>query len=140
MAISTTPTGVPAPAAPSAGASPDTAPQPLTPDQLTSTSATITAPSAAEPVLSPPGTPQAVSAGSAAAAAWQSNKKVLALWTNNSDRNSFAFVEAIGWKRLATNSDSVHEALLMLATSGRLAGSVTYPEAGDGLIHEIYLW
>ncbi|MGH8921833.1 MAG: hypothetical protein ACRDZY_06750 [Acidimicrobiales bacterium] len=140
MAASTSPAGAPAPAVLSAGASPDTAPQPLTPDQLTATSTIATVTPAAEPLLSPPGTPQAVAAGATTAAVWQSTKTVLSLWANNSDRNGYAYVDGVGWKRLATTSDSVHEALLMLASSGRLAGSVTYPEAGDGLIHEIYLW
>ncbi|MEV6879314.1 hypothetical protein [Amycolatopsis sp. NPDC051128] len=136
MAATTSPSHAPAAVAPST--SPDNAPQPLTPDQLSTTTTAVTVEPGAEPVLSPPGAPQ--TAAAATAAAWQSNKKVLALWTNNADRNGYAYVDGIGWKRLATNSDSVHEALLALASSGRLAGSVTYPEAADGLIHEIYLW
>ncbi|MBE1493004.1 hypothetical protein H4696_000104 [Amycolatopsis lexingtonensis] len=137
MAASTSPSSAPTAVAPAA--SPDNAPQPLTPDQLHAATAAVVAEPAAEPVLSPPGAPQAAAAVTTAAA-WQSNKKVLALWTNNADRNGYAFVDAVGWRRIATNSDSVHEALLMLATSAKLAGSVTYPEAADGLIHEIYLW
>jgi hypothetical protein len=31
---------------------------------------------------------------------------VLALWTDNADRNGFAYVDGVGWKRLATTSDS----------------------------------
>ncbi|MFJ7219568.1 hypothetical protein [Amycolatopsis sp. NPDC098790] len=137
MAASTSPSAAPAAVAP--GASPDNAPQPLTPDQLTAATTAVTAEPSVAPVLSPPGAPQ-TSAPAATATAWQSNKKVLALWTNNSDRNGYAYVDGVGWKRLATNSDSVHEALLALSSSGRLAGSITYPEAADGLIHEIYLW
>lgn len=137
MAASKSPSSAPATVAPAA--SPDNAPQPLTLDQLNAATTTRTTERAVEPVLSPPGAPQAA-AQATAAAAWQSNKKVLALWTNNADRNGYGYVDGVGWKRLATNSDSVHEALLMLVSSGRLAGSITYPEAADGLIHEIYLW
>ena len=137
MAASTSPSAAPAAVAP--GASPDNAPQPLTPDQLHAATTSVTVETGAEPALSPPGAPQ-TAASAATAAAWQSNKKVLALWTNNADRNGYAYVDGVGWKRLATNSDSVHEALLALSSSGRLAGSITYPEAADGLIHEIYLW
>jgi hypothetical protein len=137
MATSTSPSGAPAAVAPSA--SPDNAPQPLTPDQLSTVSTTVIATPSAEPVLSPPGAPQ-VAVSPATAAAWQTNKAVQALWTNNSPRNGYAFVKDVGWKRLATNSDSVHLALLALVCSARLAGSITYPEAADGLVHEIYLW
>lgn len=137
MAASKSPSSAPAAVAPTA--SPDNAPQPLSLDQLTAATTTVTAEPSVAPVLSPPGAPQAA-AQATTAAAWQSNKKVLALWTNNADRNGYAYVDGIGWKRLATNSDSVHEALLALASSGRLAGSITYPEAADGLVHEIYLW
>lgn len=137
MAASTSPSNAPTAVAPAA--SPDNAPQPLTPDQLHTAATAMTAEPGAAPVLSPPGAPQAA-APAATATAWQTNKKVLALWTNNSDRNGYAYIDGVGWKRLATNSDSVHEALLTLASSGRLAGSISYPEAADGLIHEIYLW
>jgi hypothetical protein len=137
MAASTSPSSAPAAVAPSG--SPDNAPQPLTPDQLNAATTTVVTTPSAEPVLSPPGAPQ-TAVSPATAAAWQSTKKVLALWTNNADRNGYAYVDGVGWKRLATNSDSVHEALLTLASSGRLAGSITYPEAADGLVHEIYLW
>jgi hypothetical protein len=137
MAAPTSPSDAPAAVAPSA--SPDNAPQPLTFDQLNAASTTTDATPSAEPVLSPPGAPQ-VAVSPATAAAWQTNKKILALWTNNSARNGYAFVDGVGWKRLATSSDSAHEALLMLASCSRLAGSITYPEATDGLIHEIYLW
>lgn len=129
--------GAPAAVAPAAG--PDNAPQPLTLDQLTAATTTVTTEAATEPVLSPPGAPR-TAVQATTATAWQSTKKVLALWTNNADRNGYAYVDGVGWKRLATNSDSVHEALLALASSGRLAGSITYPEAADGLVHEIYLW
>jgi hypothetical protein len=138
MAASTSPSQAPAAVAPTA--SPDNAPQPLTPDQLNVTTTAVTAEPSAEPALSPPGAPQAAAPAATAAAAWQSNKKILALWTNNTDRNGYAYVDGVGWKRLATNSDGVHEALLTLASSARLAGSITYPEAADNLIHEIYLW
>ncbi|MCR6488034.1 hypothetical protein M8542_34935 [Amycolatopsis sp. OK19-0408] len=134
---SKSPSSAPATVAPAA--SPDNAPQPLTLEQLTAATTTVTAEPGTAPVLSPPGAPQ-TAVQATTAAAWQSTKKVLALWTNNADRNGYAYVDGIGWKRLATNSDSVHEALLALASSGRLAGSITYPEATDGLIHEIYLW
>ncbi|WP_410630836.1 hypothetical protein [Amycolatopsis sp. cmx-4-83] len=138
MATSTSPSSAPVAVAPAA--SPDNAPQPLTPDQLTAaTTATVAAEPSAEPVLSPPGAARAA-APVTTAAAWQSNKKVLALWTNNAPRNGYAFVDGVGWKHLATNSDGVHETLLMLAASAKLGGSVTYPEAADGFIHEIYLW
>ena len=137
MTASTSPSAAPTAVAPTA--SPDSAPQPLTPDQLHAATTTLTVEPGAAPALSPPGAPQTATPA-ATATAWQSTKKVLALWTNNADRNAYAYVDGIGWKRLATNSDSVHEALLALASSGRLAGSITYPEAADGLIHEIYLW
>jgi hypothetical protein len=137
MAASTSPSSAPVAVAPTA--SPDNAPQPLTQEQLSSATTALVAEPSAEPALSPPGTPQAA-LPAATAAAWQSSKKVLALWTNNSPRNGHAWVDTVGWRRMATNSDSVHEALLMLASSARLAGSITYPEAADNLIHEIYLW
>ncbi|HWB02106.1 MAG TPA: hypothetical protein VG796_03715 [Verrucomicrobiales bacterium] len=73
--------------------------------------------------------------------AWLNNKRITALWSINQNRNSWAHVEGIGWKRLANNSDSAIVALTMLAAHAREKASVVnYREESDGMIREMYVW
>lgn len=73
--------------------------------------------------------------------AWQSGKKVNALWTINEDRNSWFGAEGIGWRHLANVDETSVTALTMLAAHARFSGSpINYREENDGLVHEIYVW
>ena len=89
----------------------------------------------ASPSLPTPGT--AVSG----VAAWQSTKKVDALWTINEDGNSWIGVAGIGWKKLAHPNETAVSALTMLAAHARYTNaSVDYRDESDNMIHEIYVW
>lgn len=72
---------------------------------------------------------------------WVSDKRVTALWGINQNRNSWVYVTGVGWKRLATNSDSAVVALTMLAAHAKqVQTNYSYREESDGLIHETYVW
>jgi hypothetical protein len=78
---------------------------------------------------------------SAGVSAWQSNKRITALWSINQNRNSWVAVDGIGWKKLVNNSDSAIVALTMLSSHAREKGSVVnYREESDGMIYEMYVW
>ena len=80
----------------------------------------------------------AVAAG---VSAWQSNKRIISLWSINQNRNSWVGVDGVGWKKLANNSDSAIVALTMLGAHAREKGSaVNYREESDGMIYEMYVW
>jgi hypothetical protein len=84
-----------------------------------------------------------VAAGGVAAAigAWNSNKRITALWTINQDRNSWMHIDGTGWKRLSNASESGVVAMTRLAANARERGStVVYRDEADGLVHEIYVW
>jgi len=84
-----------------------------------------------------------ITAGVAVAgiSAWQSNKRITALWSINQNRNSWMGVDGIGWKKLANNSDSAIVALTMLAAHAHEKGSVVnYREESDSMIYEMYVW
>ena len=73
--------------------------------------------------------------------AWQTNKKVNALWTINQDRNSWFGVEGIGWRHLANVDETSVTALTMLVGHARSTGAiVNYREEDDNMVHEIYVW
>jgi len=81
---------------------------------------------------------EAISAG---VTAWLNNKKFTGLWSINQVRNSWVYVDGVGWKKLANNSDSAIVALTVLGSHAREKASVVnYREESDGMIHEMYVW
>jgi hypothetical protein len=107
----------------------------------TGTAATGAAMAAAEaqPMLDPPGTPGAARQP-AAVGAFQS-LRVLALFSSNNPDNGWAFLEGVGWRRIATANDSAETSLSLLTMAARIQGtpaSVRYEN--DNQIHEIYIW
>lgn len=82
-----------------------------------------------------------ISAESAGASVWVNNKKINGLWSINQNRNCFAGVEGVGWKKLINTSDSSIVALNILASHALVKGSpVNYREESDGMIYEMYVW
>jgi hypothetical protein len=78
---------------------------------------------------------------SAGITAWQNNKRITGLWAINQNRNSWVYVDTVGWKKLANNSDSAIVALSMLGAHAREKSSVVnYREENDGMIREMYVW
>ena len=74
-------------------------------------------------------------------AAWLNDKRVVGLWAINQNRNSWVYINGVGWKRLANNSDSAVVALTMLAAHAKQSQtSYTYRDEADGMIHECYVW
>ena len=72
---------------------------------------------------------------------WQRDKRILALWSSDNDRNSWAWVDGVGWKKLAYTSTTTTLALTALASAAKQNGSrVDYREEADGTIHEMYVW
>ena len=110
-------------------------PEELSAEQLaaaTNVSTTSTAPS-----LMPP----AAAAGAASVTAWQSDKRITALWGISENRNSWVHVDGIGWKKLVASSDSASVALTQLAAHAKQGNRpVNYREEADGMIYEMYIW
>jgi len=93
----------------------------------------------AAPVLHPPGTAGAASAQNLAGT-WQT-KQVLALFNTRASRTGWAYLDGVGWRRLAASGDSAHTALGILASASRSSGrAVIARDEADGQLHEIYFW
>lgn len=143
------PTGTPM--VPGSGIGTDTLARPtdLTADQLALTHQSAagleiatesTAGAQNRPVLHPPGTPGAATTQNNLAGTWQT-KQVLALFNTRGSRNGWAYLDGVGWRRLATTNDSAHMALGILASASRTSGrTVVARDEADGQVHEIYLW
>lgn len=85
-----------------------------------------------EPSLSPE---EGIAAGT-----WHNNKKVTGLWTINQNRNSWVHIHGVGWKKLATNSDSVTIALTILGAHAKQTDRPANLREDGGRINEIYAW
>jgi len=73
--------------------------------------------------------------------AWINGKRVSALWGINQNRNSWAHIAGVGWKKLANDSDSAVVALTVLAAHAKQSQTnYNYREEADGMIHETYVW
>lgn len=86
-------------------------------------------------------TPATMAAATGGITAWNSNKRVSALWGINQNRNSWVHVPGVGWKKLANNLDSAVMAHTILAANAKQAqGDYNYRDEADGMIHEAYVW
>lgn len=90
------------------------------------------------PQLSPPSAQEGVTAYEAAV--WNTDKRVNALYTTLHARNSWMSIAGIGWKKLATGSDSMCEAMTQLAAHCREKNCRIDFSEENGLVNEIYVW
>ena len=93
----------------------------------------------AQPSQTPPTATETGTSGGITA--WNNDKRVTALWSINQNRNSWVYINGVGWKRLSTASDSANLALTVLAAHAKQSQTnYTYRDESDGLIHESYVW
>jgi len=90
------------------------------------------------PQLSPPVVQEGVTAYEAAV--WNTDKRVNALYTTLHARNSWMSIAGIGWKKLATGSDSACEAMTQLAAHCKEKNCRIDFSEENGLVNEIYVW
>lgn len=92
------------------------------------------------PAMSPPND-ITVEAESEGITAWHNNKKITATWCNASNRNAYAAIPGLGWKRISNANDSSYLTLTMLAAHAEQTNANVNVEIGsDNEIHQIYVW
>jgi hypothetical protein len=101
------------------------------------TTASFTA-EANAPKLNPPEKSDA--AGAVGTAVWNTDKRVNGLYTTYNAHNSWMSIAGIGWKKLATGSDSMCEAMTNLAAHAREKSCRIDFSEENGLVKEIYVW
>lgn len=90
------------------------------------------------PRFSPPEKAEGVTAFGAAV--WSTDKRVNGLYTTYHARNAWMSIAGVGWKKLATGSDSMCEAMTLLAAHCREKNCRIDFSEENGLIKEIYVW
>jgi hypothetical protein len=74
-------------------------------------------------------------------AAWHTNKKVTACWSDASNRNAWIALDGMGWKKLSNANDSAIVSMAMLGAHAEQTGvNVNARIEDDGMIHELYVW
>lgn len=90
------------------------------------------------PTLTPPERSEA--AGAIGAAVWSTDKRVNGIYTTFNPRNAWMSIAGVGWKKLATGSDAMCEAMTQLAAHAREKNCrIDYAEE-NGLVTQIYVW
>jgi hypothetical protein len=79
--------------------------------------------------------------GAVQAAAWQNNKKVIGMWTNCVDRNTYMYVEGLGWRKFLETSDSAMMAFNIIAAHAKTTNkAVSFYEGDDGKVTTLYVF
>jgi hypothetical protein len=94
---------------------------------------------ASPPTLIPP--EETAAAAEAGVTAWLSNKKIVGVWSNASNKNSWINVQGTGWRRINPASENAVVAMTILASHARADDRICSVRVeSDNFVHEIYVW
>ena len=94
---------------------------------------------AAPPQLIPP--EETAAAADDGITAWLSNKKIVGVWSNASNKNSWVNIQGTGWRRLHPASENAVVAMTLLASHAKADNrNASVRVESDNHVHEIYVW
>jgi C1A family cysteine protease len=70
---------------------------------------------------------------------WLENQRITGLWTNNQARNGWLYVDGLGWRRIASDSDGATIQLLVLAAAARVANRPVRLQIESSIVKQIYV-
>lgn len=70
---------------------------------------------------------------------WLNNTKVIGLWTIDQDRNAWAYLDGVGWRRIAWDNDNILLDLLRLLAAAKEGGRPVNVYQDNGVIKQIYV-
>jgi C1A family cysteine protease len=70
---------------------------------------------------------------------WLNNTRVIGLWSIDQDRNAWAYLNAIGWRRIAWDNDNIFIDLLRLLAAGKEGGRPVNVYQDNGVIKQVYV-
>jgi C1A family cysteine protease len=70
---------------------------------------------------------------------WERNNRVLGLWTINQDRNAWAYLTNLGWKKLSSQNDNIFFDMLAQLTAAKASNRRVDIRQESGVIAEIYV-
>jgi len=70
---------------------------------------------------------------------WLNNTRVIGLWTIDQDRNAWAYLNGIGWRKIAWDNDNIFFDLLRLLAAAKEGGRPVNVYQDNGVIKQIYV-
>jgi len=70
---------------------------------------------------------------------WIRNTRIIGLWTNNSDRNAYAYVQNLGWRRISPDNDNIHIDMLTQLTAAKASGRRVDLYQESSVIKQVYV-
>jgi C1A family cysteine protease len=71
--------------------------------------------------------------------AWQNNKTVRGLWAVADTRNAWAYIDGLGWRQIASDSDGVLVTLLTQLSTAKAAARPVNVFLAQGVIQQVYV-
>jgi C1A family cysteine protease len=70
---------------------------------------------------------------------WRKNTRVAGLWANEADRNTWAYLTGVGWRKVSDASPTSHETMLAQLVTAKAMGSPINALDQANEIHEVYV-
>lgn len=70
---------------------------------------------------------------------WQNNKRILGLWTIDQDRNAWAYVETLGWRKISNDNDNIFFTMLTYLSTAKAAGRPVNLNIVQNVIKQVYV-
>lgn len=71
---------------------------------------------------------------------WQNNTQVIGLWSIDQERNAWAYFNAIGWRRISTETDAVFYQLLTDLVAAKTSGRPVNFYEDNSVIQQLYVF
>ncbi|MCU1679645.1 MAG: peptidase [Amycolatopsis sp.] len=71
---------------------------------------------------------------------WTGSTPVLGLWSNDSDRNTWAYLQNLGWLHLAADDEAINKAMLIELVAAKQGGRPVNAFNNNGTIIETYVF
>lgn len=93
------------------------------------------------PQVTPPAeTAGASTDGGVTAVVWHRDKRVTAMWSNASNRNAYAAVSGLGWRRISPANDSCFVTMTAMLAHAEASGKRTDVKLDGATIVEVYVF
>lgn len=73
-------------------------------------------------------------------AVWLEKKQITGLWCINQERNAYAYVDGVGWRKISAESDSIFLGMLELLTGAKGSKSPVKLRVENDVIKEVYVF
>jgi C1A family cysteine protease len=70
---------------------------------------------------------------------WRNNLQVRGLWTNESDRNAWVYLNGVGWRKIAANDDQITLSMLAELIAAKAAARPVNVFDDGGTINQLYV-